>query len=147
MKHILCFFLMMATALYSAETKKQEAQEEAREKQHHKTPAVQIERVPRIEYAGVKSAMIAWSTNEPSSTKVFYGTDKNNLSKTAEAKWGGKTHRVDIKGLQPNTTYYFRVDSGQAKGTGTNAESGIYSFHTAVNAAQATHEQPATRVQ
>lgn len=92
--------------------------------------AVKITNGPVIEKAESNAAIIAWSTSEPASTRVWYGTDKNNLTQLAEAPYGAKTHRVEIKNLQPNTTYYFQVESGQARG-GSEAESqGVLSFKT-----------------
>jgi Purple acid Phosphatase, N-terminal domain len=78
---------------------------------------------PQIEYLDSTSAEIAWSTNLGSSTLVRYGEDPNALVKTEQAPWGRETHRVRIKNLQPNTTYYFVVESSEAQGTGTMAKS------------------------
>ncbi len=91
---------------------------------------VQITQGPRVEATTADSATIAWSTNVSASTVLKYGTDPKNLSQTAEAPWGGLTHRVTIHSLQPNTTYYFDVESGQAQGTGTGAISGVSQFKT-----------------
>lgn len=91
---------------------------------------VQITKGPTVESVNPTSAVIAWSSNVNSSTVVKYGTDPNNLDQTAEAPWGGLTHRVTINNLQSNTTYYFQVQSGQAQGTGTAALSNTASFHT-----------------
>ncbi len=92
---------------------------------------VQITKGPTIENAGNNSAVIAWSTNTNASTVLKYGTDPNNLNQTAEAPWGGLTHRVTIKNLNPNTTYYFQVTSAQGQGSGTGAVSTIEQFKTA----------------
>ena len=76
------------------------------------------------------TATLTWNTNVQSSAIVKYGTDRNNLSQTAEAPWGGPNHTVTISGLQPNTTYFFQVTSGQAEGTGSQAVREIYQFRT-----------------
>jgi len=40
------------------------------------------------------------------------------MSKLAEAPWGAATyHRVELKNLQPGTTYYFQAETGQAAGS------------------------------
>ena len=89
-----------------------------------------------IEYLGDDSAEIAWTTNTGGSSVIHYGTDPNNLNQTAQESYqagqNGQhvTHRVLIKGLQPNTTYYFRVESAQGQGTGTQTQGQIRSFHT-----------------
>lgn len=81
---------------------------------------VQITNGPVIERLTSNDATIAWSTNRRGSTRVNYGTDPNNLTQLAESPWGkgGDTHRVELRNLQPNTTYYFSVETGQAEGTG-----------------------------
>ena len=87
---------------------------------------------PIIETADGHSATIAWSTNAPSSTRVWYGTDKNNLTEFAESRYSsGNTHRVQLTNLKPGTTYYFQVESAQGRGKPGEAESGgVLSFHT-----------------
>lgn len=92
--------------------------------------AIKITQGPKVESTTGNTATIAWSTDVASSTVVKYGTDQNNLSQTAQTPWGGLTHRVVIKGLQPNTTYYYKVDSGQAAGTGTSVASNMEQFQT-----------------
>ena len=103
--------------------------------------SVQITKGPAVENAGSNSAVIAWSTNTNASTILKYGTDPNNLSQTAEAPWGGLTHRVTIHNLNPNTTYYFQVTSAQAQGTGTGTISTVEQFKT-TNGPGASNNQP-----
>ena len=92
---------------------------------------VQITKGPSVEQSTPNSAVVAWSTNVNASTILKYGTDANNLNQTAQAPWGGLTHRVHINNLQPNTTYYMQVESTQGSGTGTAAVSGVSQFQTA----------------
>src|SRR6266481_9989148 len=98
--------------------------------------AVQLVGTPKVEHVDDNSAQVAWSTNAKSSSTVHYGTSASSLTQTAQAAWGGDTnkwstvHRVKIQGLQPNTTYYYQVDSGQAQGTGTEAKGSVMSFQT-----------------
>ena len=96
-----------------------------------KTPALKITHGPSVEYTSATSAIVAWSTNVSSGTVVKFGTDRNDLSRKAEAPWGALTHRITLKNLQPDTTYYFQVDSPQGAGTGTQAQSQIQQFQTA----------------
>jgi hypothetical protein len=95
-----------------------------------KADALKITHGPTVEFIGTDRAIIAWSTNVSSGTVVTYGTDQKDLSKKAEAPWGALTHRVTLKNLQPNTIYFFKVDSPQGAGTGTTAESTILQFQT-----------------
>ena len=98
--------------------------------------AVRIVSGPNLEGVGRDSAVIAWSTNTGASSVVHYGTDPNNLNQTAQGPYADQVgthnnpHRVQIKGLQPNTHYYYRVDSGQGQRTGTEAQGQILEFTT-----------------
>jgi len=92
--------------------------------------AVQITQGPVVEQVTDTTAEIAWSTNVNSGTSLRYGTDPSHLDQTAGMPWGGLTHRVTIKNLRPNTTYYFKAESGQGQGTGTQAETAQASFQT-----------------
>ncbi len=99
--------------------------------------AIQIIDGPRVEGTGDTWAVIAWTTNEGGSSIVHYGTSQNTLTQTAETPYAGAkvqsgkvTHRVQIKNLQPNTTYYYQVDSGQGSGSGTESKSSVLSFQT-----------------
>src|SRR5205823_1496974 len=94
---------------------------------------------PRVEYVGHDKAEIAWTTSTGGSSVIRYGTNPNSLNQTAESPYSNSNaspagqhavHRVTIKNLQPNTTYYFMVDSGQGQGTGTEAKSSIGQFTT-----------------
>jgi phosphodiesterase/alkaline phosphatase D-like protein len=101
-----------------------------------KPEAVKITNGPVVEGVGDTWAVIAWTTNTGGSTVVRYGTDQNNLSQTAQAPYAdneatkAQNHRVRVTNLQPNTTYFFIVDSGQGEGTGTEAKSQIGQFKT-----------------
>jgi phosphodiesterase/alkaline phosphatase D-like protein len=91
---------------------------------------IKITKGPVVEHTTADSAIVAWSTNVSASTVVKYGTDRNSLSQTAQAPWGGLTHRVTIKDLDPGKTYFFQVDSGQGQGSGGNTTSDIGTFTT-----------------
>src|SRR3954469_2541272 len=98
--------------------------------------ALRITDGPRVEGVGDSWAHIAWTTSWGGSSIVRYGTNSNSLSQTAEAPYANdpnrehSTHRVSIKNLQPNTTYYFVVDSGQGEGSGTEVKSQVATFTT-----------------
>lgn len=94
---------------------------------------------PVIEEVTDHSATIAWTTNVRASSIVRYGTEHEKLTQLAEVPYGGPTHRVHIDNLKPDVKYYFVVDSGQGKGTGTEAKSQEMSF-TTVKKGQ-THEK------
>ncbi|HEY7404030.1 MAG TPA: fibronectin type III domain-containing protein [Candidatus Angelobacter sp.] len=92
--------------------------------------AVQITNGPVVEVVTDTSAQIAWSTNVNCGTTLRYGIDPSHLDQSAGMPWGGLTHRVTLKDLRPNTTYYFKAESGEGQGTGTRAETSQSSFQT-----------------
>ena len=93
-------------------------------------PPVRITNGPIVESVTDTTAIIAWSTNVNSGTTLRYGTDPNRLDKSGGMPWGGFTHRVYLKGLQPGTKYYFQAESAKAQGTGTTATADVMSFAT-----------------
>jgi phosphodiesterase/alkaline phosphatase D-like protein len=97
---------------------------------------------PVFEYLDSSSVEIAWTTSAQSSTLVRYGTDPNDLRKTATAPWGQETHRVQISGLEPNMQYYFVVESAEARDSGTMAKSAEGSFRT-----ERQRETPLTNIE
>lgn len=100
------------------------------DQQEPATPPVKITHGPVVELITDSTAQIAWSTNVNAGTLLHYGTDPQNLGQKASMPWGGLTHRVVLKGLNPNTTYYFIADSAQGQDTGTHAEAPQTSFKT-----------------
>ena len=110
---------------------------------------IRITNGPVIEEANSNAAVIAWSTDVPSNSQVWYGTEKNNLTHSAEAPdSGSKTHRVRIVNLKPNSTYYFQVQSSQRLGNRGEAESaGVRSFKTTAPGAHPVHNQNAQLVE
>ena len=126
---MLCLALALATSAFA---KKQKGDADDRGKH----AAVKIIDGPRVEGTGDTWAVIAWTTNEASSSIIRYGTNPGSLAQTAESPYADKegankqTHRVKIQHLNPGTTYYFAVDSGQGEGTGTEARSSVGQFTT-----------------
>ena len=90
---------------------------------------VRITNGPVFEQVASDNAIIAWSTNIAASTTVHYGTDVNIIGHTAQGA-AGTNHRVLIKGLQPNTRYFFRVESTSAQGPAAVARSEPFHFKT-----------------
>jgi hypothetical protein len=64
--------------------------------------------------AGV--ATVTWSTNEPSTSRVDYGTTAASLSQNVSDATRVSAHSMQISGLTPGATYYFRVSSADAAG-------------------------------
>jgi type IV secretory pathway VirB10-like protein len=101
-------------------------------------PAAHITRGPTIQYADEQSAVISWSTSELADSRVFYGTDRNNLTQTAEAGGGTSFHRINLANLSPNTTYYFQIDTGTATGT-------VNTFRTVARGGAPLYDQQAAQ--
>jgi len=127
-----CFALGLATCAQASSRSPQDKDKDKDTPAKHaqKAQKVKIIHAPVVESAKDTTATIAWSTNAKASTILKYGTDPKDLNKTAEAPWGGPTHRVYLRGLKPGTTYYYRVESTEAQGTGSQVLSGVEQFRT-----------------
>ena len=108
-------------------------------------PPVQIIHGPVVETTSKTGAVIAWSTNVNSGTLLRYGTDPMHLDRSVSMPWGGITHRVTLKDLQPATAYYFQAESGAGQGTGTAARAEVKCFVTRDVSPAGTSEPQATR--
>ena len=102
---------------------------------------VQITQGPELELARSNWAIIRWTSNNPRGTDdhwgvVHYGTDPRNLSQMAKSHIRlNQSHtdtifRVRVLGLNPGTTYYYRVDSMQATGQSDGVKSPVKRFST-----------------
>jgi hypothetical protein len=63
------------------------------------------------------SVRIVWSSNVVTDSRLRYGTHPDKLDQVADEPWGGSTHRVWLKNLAPNTTYYYRIGDSTARGS------------------------------
>ncbi len=60
---------------------------------------------------------VCWTTNEGANSKVYYGTDPNNLNLVVSVdKLYVTFHRVRLSGLEEQTTYYYDVESRDFRG-------------------------------
>jgi len=77
------------------------------------------------------SATITWDTDESSNSRVNYGTT-TDLSDTEFDGSRVTYHSIGLLGLQPETTYYYEVESADSYGnTATDDNSGaFYTFTT-----------------
>lgn len=102
---------------------------------------VRITQGPGLELANGNSAIIRWTSNNPGGSDehfgvVTYGTDPKNLNEFAKSHIRlNRNHsytvfRVRVDGLQPKTTYYYRVDSVQADGGSDGVKSPVMQFST-----------------
>jgi|GEM_PF-555677 len=89
---------------------------------------------PLIQNITHQSVVIRWETSEPATTRLVIGTSPNVLDKI-ETKNGLKTfHNLPVTGLQPDTIYYFQVQTSDAEGNLAMSE--IMSFRTKVRGHQ-----------
>ncbi|HYO59954.1 Ig-like domain-containing protein [Archangium sp.] len=80
---------------------------------------------------GPTFADISWTTDEPATSQVEYGTTSALGSTTGVTSGRTTSHRVSLTGLQQNTTYFYRVRSVDA--AGNLGVSQVLSFSTVVD--------------
>ena len=83
---------------------------------------------PNAAEIGAHSVHIVWSTNEPADSKVDYGQSEN-YDRAVQDKQSVTVHDLAVAGLDPNTTYHFRVSSTDTLGNGP-AQSVDQTFRT-----------------
>ena len=74
------------------------------------------------------SAVITWTTNEPATSQVEYGTTTDYGATTTVEESLVTSHMVTLSGLKASATYHFRVKSKD--GAGNEAVSGDYTLTT-----------------
>jgi 3',5'-cyclic AMP phosphodiesterase CpdA len=76
------------------------------------------------------SITITWLTAEKNSSKLMYGTDPNNLNLIFSDPVHRNLHKAVLTGLQPNTTYYYRIPENFV----TNHSTSLFQFRTSSSA-------------
>ena len=105
------------------------------------TSRVHITKGPALESARDDWAIVTWTSNNPGGSDehfgvVHYGTDPKSLSETAKShirlnpSHSYTVFRVRVDGLKPKTTYYYTVDSADARGGSDGVTSGVKKFMT-----------------
>jgi|SRR6476469_3346472 len=106
-----------------------------------KAAQVRITQGPKIELAKEHLTIINWTTNNPGGSPVHYGivhygTDPKSLIKTAKSPirlnpdHSSTVFRVRLDDLEPQTTYYYTVDSMEATGKRDGVKSSVNHFTT-----------------
>src|SRR5216683_3807411 len=106
-----------------------------------KTAQVRIIQGPQIELSKEYLTIINWTTNNPGGSPVHYGivhygTDPNSLIETAKSPirlnpdHSSTVFRVRLDNLEPQTTYYYTVDSMDATGKSDGVKSSVKHFTT-----------------
>lgn len=89
---------------------------------------------PLIQNITHQSVVIRWDTSEPATTRLVIGTSPIALDQV-ETKNGLNTfHNLPVTGLQPDTIYYFQVQTSDAEGN--LAMSDVMSFRSKVRGHQ-----------
>jgi Purple acid Phosphatase, N-terminal domain len=102
---------------------------------------VEITKAPELESADSWRAIVRWTTTNPRGLDehygvVFYGTSPADLSGIARGHIRlNRDHpetmfRVRLEGLEPKTTYYYRVTSVDSAGNSDGVESDVSHFTT-----------------
>jgi phosphodiesterase/alkaline phosphatase D-like protein len=106
-----------------------------------KAASIKITQGPEIERADPYLTIVRWTTNNPGGSPehygvVHYGTSPKDLSQTAKSPirlnpgHSDTVFRVRIEGLQPGTTYYYKVDSMESNGKADGVTSKVNTFKT-----------------
>ncbi len=90
-----------------------------------------IQRGPEIAGRTDSTAFVVWLTSEPANALVEYGTDLN-YGESVFVEDFAREHRVGLSGLEPGTTYHYRVSSTDRVGNGPTT-SGDMTFDTLEN--------------
>ncbi|MDQ1293161.1 MAG: hypothetical protein QG608_1042 [Actinomycetota bacterium] len=109
------------------------------------------------------AATVSWTTDELASSEVAFGTSPDALGDNPVSTFGTTTeHSVPLSGLQPQTTYYYRVTSQDGTGNTTvhppsgspplsfttpGTSTGPYSLFTAQDGPETLDSQESTRVE
>jgi hypothetical protein len=105
------------------------------------TTAARIVQGPTLESSRGTSVVVRWETNNIPGTTVRYGVvhfgrDPRNLSQMAKAqnRWNrglpSTIYRVQVDDLEPGLTYYYSVESTNARGVSEGTNSEVYQFTT-----------------
>jgi hypothetical protein len=106
-----------------------------------KAAHVEIIKGPELESAADFLTIIRWVTNNPGGSNdhvgvVYYGTNPKDLNQTAKSPirlnqfHPNTTFRVRITGLEPRTTYYYKVTSEESNGKSDGVKSIVSKFTT-----------------
>jgi phosphodiesterase/alkaline phosphatase D-like protein len=106
-----------------------------------RTTEVRITEGPELESARDNWAIIRWTSNNPGGSDehfgvVHYGTDPKTLDATAKShirlnpSHSYTVFRVRVDGLRPKTTYFYKVDSTNARGASDGVIGAVKTFTT-----------------
>ncbi|NNF22708.1 MAG: metallophosphoesterase family protein, partial [Saprospiraceae bacterium] len=86
-----------------------------------------VVRGPYLQIGTSTSVVVKWRTDNPSDSKITYGTSPGNLNQSVTSGTSTTEHEMTISGLSPNTTYYYTIGTSIGPIEGGTAD---YSFTT-----------------
>jgi len=89
---------------------------------------VSLTRGPYLQVGTSNSILVRWSTDKAVIGEVRYGSNSSALNRRAVEAKATKKHAVTIRGLSPQTKYYYSVNVPGSQLTGNRSE---YYFRTA----------------
>jgi phosphodiesterase/alkaline phosphatase D-like protein len=92
----------------------------------------------------VDSATITWGTDEPADTQVEYGLDTNYGTTTPLDSALTTGHSVELTGLDPGTTYHYRVLSRDGAGNPTVSDDFTFTTEVVTLSIEAGDDQTVT---
>src|SRR5207253_2554831 len=128
MKKLVIFsFALLVTAAAGSLTVSDRLAAGDRARTDETTSGVQIMQEPTLETTTDTSAIVRWTTNSVDGTTVRYGVvhfgvDPRRLSQVAKSqnRWNrglpSMIYRVQVDNLEPGLTYYYSVETTDAKG-------------------------------
>jgi len=88
---------------------------------------------PSVDMITDDTARVYWTTNEASTSLVYYGTSQDSLISTAYNPTLSTANEAYLYGLAPSTTYYYAISSSDPSGNYFYDDNGLspaYQFNT-----------------
>lgn len=86
------------------------------------TQATELIRGPYIQLGTASSMIIRWNTDEPTNSRITYGTQFNELDQILDNAALTTSHEVVLTNLSPLTRYYYSVGSDTSALAGNDAD-------------------------
>ena len=91
---------------------------------------ITLVRGPYLNSGSPTGGVVRWRSSAVSDGLVFYGTDLNNLTNIARELAVTNEHIVTITGLEPDTKYFYSIDSAGYRLVGGTNDGANYWFKT-----------------
>jgi hypothetical protein len=88
---------------------------------HPGSALAQLDRKPYLQNGSSTAITVRWRTEEPTSSRVLYGTTPGTLDRTIDQAALTTEHEVRLTGLSPDTRYFYAVGSASRILAGNDA--------------------------